>query len=109
MKDCFNACGFCVLTAALILTIVFTGCGGSGNQSSTIDEVQYETTAEAININTASAADLEKLPFVGAQLAEQIIEHRTKHGRFRKPEHLMLIDGISDKRFRLIRHLIRVD
>ena len=40
---------------------------------------------------------------------QKIVEHREKHGLFKRPEHLMRIQGISDVRFRRIRHLIRVE
>lgn len=63
----------------------------------------------AININTASVAELEKLPFIGDKLAVKIVEHRETHGRFRKAEHLMLIQGISDKKFRQLRNVVKVD
>ncbi len=42
-------------------------------------------------------------------MAAQIVEHRERYGPFRRPEHLMLIPGISDSRFRKIRDLVRVD
>lgn len=64
---------------------------------------------KAININTASAQELEKLPNIGAKTAEKIIEHRKRYGRFRKPEHLILVSGISDRRFREMRSLIKVE
>ncbi|HXG83531.1 MAG TPA: ComEA family DNA-binding protein [Pyrinomonadaceae bacterium] len=63
----------------------------------------------AININTASAEELEKLPHVGAKTARKIVEFRNKNGRFRKPEHLLLVDGISDARFREMRNFIKVE
>lgn len=63
----------------------------------------------AININSASADELETLPNIGETLAQRIVEFRAKHGRFRKPEHLMLVPGISEKRFREIRSLIRTE
>jgi len=62
-----------------------------------------------ININTASAAELEKLPGVGRVLAERIIEHREQYGPFRRPEHLIIVRGISDRRFRALRELITVE
>ena len=62
-----------------------------------------------ININTASAAELEKLPGVGRVLAERIIEHREQYGPFRRPEHLIIVRGISDQRFRRLRELITVE
>lgn len=62
-----------------------------------------------ININTASAAELEKLPGIGKAFAERIIEHREKFGPFRRPEHLIMVRGISDKRFRALQDLITVE
>lgn len=66
-------------------------------------------SGSVVNINTAKASELEKLPNIGAKTAQAIIEHREKFGKFRKPEHLMLVPRISDKRFREIRHLIKAE
>ena len=68
-----------------------------------------ETTNSRININTASAEELEKLPGIGEGLAARIIEHREKFGPFRKPEHLIIVRGISDKRFHNLQRLITVE
>jgi competence ComEA-like helix-hairpin-helix protein len=62
-----------------------------------------------ININTASGRDLEKLPGIGKGLAERIIQHREKYGPFRRAEHLIIVRGISDRRFRALRDLITVE
>jgi competence protein ComEA len=64
--------------------------------------------AQRININTASAEELEKLPGIGKALAERIVEHREKYGRFRRAEHLIMVRGISDQKFRAMRNLITV-
>ena len=64
---------------------------------------------DQININTASAQELEKLPAIGKGLAERIVDHREKYGPFRRPEHLIIVRGISDKRFRVLRDLITVE
>jgi len=66
-------------------------------------------TTKRININTASAKDLEVLPGIGKGLAERIVEHREKYGPFRRAEHLMMVRGISETRFRALRHLIAVE
>jgi competence ComEA-like helix-hairpin-helix protein len=73
--------------------------------------VQQTTTSAQtlININTASTNELETLPGIGTSLAERIVEHRNKFGPFRRPEHLIIVRGISDKRFRALRGLITVD
>jgi competence protein ComEA len=63
----------------------------------------------AININTASAENLEKLPHVGPKLANEIISFRERHGYFRRPEQLMLIRGFSDARYREVRDFIKTE
>lgn len=71
-------------------------------------ENQIQISESAININTASAAELEKLPHIGIKTAQAIVEHREKFGKFRKPEYLMLVQDFSDKRFREVQSLIKV-
>ena len=62
-----------------------------------------------ININTASRNELEELPGIGQGLAARIIEHRERYGRFRRAEHLLLVRGISDRHFRRLRRLVKVE
>lgn len=70
---------------------------------------QIQISASAVNINTSSAEELAKLPNIGEKIARSIIEHREKYGKFRKPEHLLLVKGVSDKRFRELRKLIKTE
>src|SRR5215211_8564935 len=65
------------------------------------------TASFVININTAEPIDLEKLPRIGPVLAARIIEHRKHYGPFRKAEHLLIIDGISEQRFEELRQFIK--
>lgn len=67
------------------------------------------STGETININTASREDLARIPYVGESTAALITEFRETHGPFKRPEQLMQIRGVSDERFRRIRHLIRTE
>lgn len=62
-----------------------------------------------VNINIASAKELEKLPGIGVGFAARIVEHREKYGPFRRTEHLIIVRGISDRRFRALRDLITVE
>ena len=64
---------------------------------------------QRLNLNTSSANELETLPGIGKGLAERIVEHRARYGPFRRPEHLIVVRGISDRRFRALRDLIRVE
>jgi len=61
-----------------------------------------------ININTATPQVLETLPGLGNIIAERIVAYREQHGPFRRAEHLMMVRGISDRKFRTIRPLIIV-
>ena len=79
------------------------------NQRQSLVATQNNSATARININTASVKDLEKLPGIGKGLAERIVEHREKYGPFRRPEHLIMVRGISDKRFRALRALITVE
>lgn len=61
-----------------------------------------------VDLNTASAAELERLPGIGVRTAERIVEYRTKHGPFRKIEELMNVQGIGEKSFLRLKPLITV-
>lgn len=61
-----------------------------------------------ININTATAEELQLLPGIGPHLAQQIIEARQKSPFF-YPEDLKNVPGIGDRRLTQIRPYIRMD
>jgi competence ComEA-like helix-hairpin-helix protein len=63
---------------------------------------------ERININEASLAELARLPGIGAAIAARIVEHRRKHGLFKRPQDIIIVRGMSAKRYRRIEHLIRI-
>ena len=65
--------------------------------------------ANAVNINTASVDEIEKLPHIGRKTAEAIIAFRQENGPFRRPENLLLIRGISEKRFTKLRQFLRTE
>jgi competence ComEA-like helix-hairpin-helix protein len=71
--------------------------------------INARSQTNRININTASARDLEALPGVGNILAERILAHRTQYGPFRRTEHLMMVRGFSDHKFRAIRERVTVE
>lgn len=59
--------------------------------------------AAVINLNTATAAELEGLPGVGPKVAARIVEYRTRKGPFHKVEELMNVQGIGEKGFLKLR------
>src|SRR5689334_5525483 len=72
-----------------------------GSQQTHAQETRQETPT--VNINEASREELERLPGVGPALAARIVEHRERYGRFRRAEHLLLVRGISERRFLQLR------
>ncbi|AMM82825.1 MULTISPECIES: ComEA family DNA-binding protein [Pasteurella] len=61
-----------------------------------IQSKPQDTLNEKVNINTASATDLQqKLLGIGTKKAEAIIQHREKHGPFTDIEQLRDIQGIG--------------
>ena len=63
---------------------------------------------DALNINTATAEELEALPGVGPVLAARIIAYREENGGFRSPEELTKVDGMGSKTLEEIWDLITV-
>ncbi len=63
---------------------------------------------EKININLATADELDRLKGVGAKTATRIIEFRERNGPFQKPEDITLVKGIGRKLFEKNRDSITV-
>jgi len=97
-----NACGIIFL----LLMIVSNGCSTRVEYSSAN---AVGPSPNAININTATVDDLEKLPHVGRKTAEAIVEFREVNGPFRRLEQLMQIRGVSEERFANLRPLIKIE
>jgi competence ComEA-like helix-hairpin-helix protein len=82
----------------------------SSNELSALTNTSVEVPVSVrVNINTASALELEKLPGVGKIMAEQIVAYRQQYGPFRLVEPLMMVHGFSDHKFRSLRELITVE
>ena len=80
-----------------------TTVGRSSTESATTGAV-----TAPININTASAADLEALPGIGPVLSERIIAYRDEHGPFATVDDLAAVTGISVATVERLRPLVTV-
>jgi len=76
-------------------TVVPTQTGGGGSNS-----------GDLVNINTASASELESLPGIGPTAAQNIINYRNQHGPFAQIEDIMNVSGIGPSTFDAIQDLI---
>jgi competence protein ComEA len=61
-----------------------------------------------INLNTATAEQLEAIPGIGPVLAQRIIEYRQTHGRFQSVDELLEVHGIGAKRLESMRPYVVV-
>jgi competence protein ComEA len=73
------------LMAVVLLTVSVAGAG--------------DETSGVVNINTASAEQLQLLPRVGPALADRIIEFREANGEYRTVNEIVAVKGIGEKSF----------
>lgn len=64
--------------------------------------------AGLVNINTASAAELQTLSGIGPSMAQSIIDERTKNSAFASVDDLMRVSGIGEKKLAKIKDCICV-
>ena len=64
--------------------------------------------AALINVNTATAIELEELPGVGEVIAQAIVDYRTENGPFTSVDQLVDVSGIGDATLESIRELVTV-
>ena len=122
----------------LALTLVFLVCTGvmfmlrtAGGEQATYairtegaQSVSEETTApeeeappapepptpeHPLNINAATAAELDLLPGIGETLAGRIVAYREENGAFAEPEDIMKVEGIGEGIYADIQELITVE
>lgn len=93
------------LGAALVLAVLLAAPVVLGAQATA---PTASNAAAAVNINTATAEQLNALPGIGPKLAARIIEYRQKAGGFKRVEELMSVQGVGEKNFLKLKPLITV-
>lgn len=94
--------------SALAIVSLFAAAPCPTFAQSTTRTAKASATVGIVNINTASAADLEGLPGIGAKTAARIVEYRQKNGPFKKIEELMNVRGVGEKNFLKLKPQITV-
>jgi comEA protein len=101
-----------VSISIVVMAIAAFVCGSDSSvmaaqaRESKAKPAQVATTP--VNLNTATVADLQNLPGIGAATAKLIIEHRQKTGGFKKIEELMNVKGIGEKTFLKLKPMVTV-
>ncbi len=70
--------------------------------------VNVAAQPHVVDLNSATAQELESLPGIGAVLAERVIAYRKSVGRFRTVEDLREVAGIGSKKFDRLKPLVTV-
>ena len=96
------------LVAAAFLVSTHPPAAAAAQRTAAPRSSAKPAATSVINLNTASATDLEALPGIGAKTAALIVEYRQKNGPFKKIEELMNIRGIGEKNFLKLKEQITV-
>ncbi len=65
-------------------------------------------TSGTININSATAAQLEQLPGIGAVMAARILAYRKAHGAFATIDDLTKVGGLGKSKFANLKNFVRI-
>jgi competence protein ComEA len=68
----------------------------------------FAAEGRKVNINSANAEQLALLPRVGPSVAQKIIDFRKENGPFKSAEDLMLVQGVGEKTFQLLKPYLAV-
>ena len=97
------------LSLVLFATLAVASVSAAPAQTTSRSRSSSKPASTAIvNLNTATAAELEGLPGIGAKTAARIVEYRQKNGNFKKIEELMNVQGVGEKNFLKIKAQISV-
>ena len=95
------------IVRALVVPVLGLSLSGLASHPA-VAEGEAACPQKVVNINQASAEEIARLPRVGAKLAGRIVEHRTQHGAFKRPEDLMQVKGVGEKLFSTLRPYVTV-
>lgn len=83
-----------VLAVAVVLASPSSPVVGGAEWPGAVQE-QNESEPKRIDVNTATAEELQSVPGIGTTLARRIVEFREEHGPFEKVDDLLNVRGIG--------------
>ncbi len=95
------------IVRALVVPVLGLSLSGIASHPA-LAEGEAPLSHKVVNINQATQAEIARLPRVGTKLAGRIVEHRTQHGAFKRPEDLMQVKGVGEKFFTTLKPYVAV-
>ena len=106
-----------LIVSALIITLIITIfltlhnlsitiINNSNNITTTVERDKNIPTGKIININTATAEELDCISGIGSVLSNSIFVYRNRHGPIKSLEELSNIPGIGEKRLEYLRESV---
>ena len=84
------------------LNIVTAGDGKARVLVEPLAPQKQKVLSLPIHLNTATVEELDTLPGIGPKIAQTVIEHRQKYGKFTSPQELLQVPGIGPKKLAAI-------
>ena len=84
----------------------FIAVPNAGHSQNQAPETLTPNKPERLNINTASAKELQTLPNIGERTAQRIVDHREEHGTFDSVDALQNVRGIGAKTLEKLRPFV---
>ena len=115
-KDYYKQVFLCTAIGLILVAVVFVVVALTPLENERVFEngVKKQSVAltetieqmQIVNINTATKEELMRLPEIGEVRAESILSYRAANGAFQKPEDILLVDGIGEKTYEVIKDFI---
>jgi competence protein ComEA len=86
-----------------IVCVLVLCLGLAFSSVSVLAQKSGHASSEKINLNSASAEQLQSLPGIGPATAKNILDYRAKVGKFNKIEEIINVKGIGEKKFQKIK------
>lgn len=96
------------LLAALISVGAANGATDTLPDAGTASATPYQQVPEKLDINRATAEQLQKVPGIGETLAKRIVDFRGEHGPFEKIDDLLNVRGIGVRSLEKLRSYLTV-
>ncbi len=96
------------LRVLAVLAVAGASLTGNLAQAASLKDVKIENPVKAVNVNTATAEELQTIRGIGPAMAGRILEFRKEHGNFDKVEDLAKVHGIGESKLQRMKTQVSI-